>query len=72
MQDLVVSTINSVIKALLKKCKFSADDISHLTLAANTTMTHLFLGLDPKHIRSGALCAHLMRHSAGAGPGSGD
>ena len=51
MQELVVSTINSVLKALLKKCKLSADDISHLTLAANTTMTHLFLGVDPKYIR---------------------
>ncbi len=51
MQELAVSTINSVVKALLKKAGLSSDDISHLTLAANTTMTHLFLGVDPKHIR---------------------
>ncbi|HZE22328.1 MAG TPA: ASKHA domain-containing protein, partial [Desulfobaccales bacterium] len=25
--------------------------ISHLTMAGNTTMTHLFYGIDPKHIR---------------------
>jgi uncharacterized 2Fe-2S/4Fe-4S cluster protein (DUF4445 family) len=51
MQELAVSTINSVVKALLKKAGLSSDDISHLTLAANTTMTHLFLGVDPKNIR---------------------
>jgi uncharacterized 2Fe-2S/4Fe-4S cluster protein (DUF4445 family) len=51
MQEMVMSTINSVIKALLKKAHLSSEDISHLTLAANTTMTHLFLGVDPKHIR---------------------
>jgi uncharacterized 2Fe-2S/4Fe-4S cluster protein (DUF4445 family) len=51
MQEVVVSSINSVIKALLKKYKLTTEDISHLTLAANTTMTHLFLAVDPKHIR---------------------
>lgn len=51
MQQLVVGTINSVIQALLKRHKLSTEDVSHLTLAANTTMTHLFLGLDPKYIR---------------------
>ncbi|MGQ9921653.1 MAG: ASKHA domain-containing protein [Desulfobacca sp.] len=51
LQEVVVATINSVIEALLKKCQLHTDDISHLTLAANTTMTHLFLGVDPKYIR---------------------
>jgi uncharacterized 2Fe-2S/4Fe-4S cluster protein (DUF4445 family) len=51
MQKLVVSTINSVIHALIKKYHLNIEEISHLTLAANTTMTHLFLGLDPKYIR---------------------
>ncbi len=51
LQEVVVATINSVIQALLKKCQLTTGDISHLTLAANTTMTHLFLGVDPKYIR---------------------
>ena len=44
MKDLVVSTINTVIKELLKKRKVSLEGITHITLAGNTTMTHLFLG----------------------------
>ncbi|WP_449244881.1 ASKHA domain-containing protein [Desulfobacca acetoxidans] len=51
LQGLVVGNINSVVKALLKKNKLKVEDVSHLTLAANTTMTHLFLGIDPKYIR---------------------
>lgn len=51
LQELVVGTINSVIRALLKKYKLTPMDISHITLAANTTMTHLFLGISPHYIR---------------------
>lgn len=51
MQKLVVSTINQVINSLLKQHRVARQDISHLTLAANTTMTHLFLALEPKYIR---------------------
>jgi uncharacterized 2Fe-2S/4Fe-4S cluster protein (DUF4445 family) len=51
LQKAVVSTINNVLQGLLKRHRLPAEEISHLTLAGNTTMTHLFYGIDPKHIR---------------------
>jgi uncharacterized 2Fe-2S/4Fe-4S cluster protein (DUF4445 family) len=51
LQRSVAATINQVMHRLLKRHKLPASEISHLTLAANTTMTHLFYGIDPKFIR---------------------
>ncbi len=51
MKDLVISTINGIIKQLLKKHKVSSQSITHMTLAGNTTMTHLFLGIESRYIR---------------------
>jgi uncharacterized 2Fe-2S/4Fe-4S cluster protein (DUF4445 family) len=51
LQKAVVSTINNVIHRLLKRHRLTVDEISHLTVAGNTTMTHLLYGIDPKHIR---------------------
>ncbi len=51
LQKAVVTTLNRIIAGLLKKHRLAAEDISHLTLAANTTMTHLFYAIDPKYIR---------------------
>ena len=51
MKDLVISTINGIIKQLLKKYKVSSQSITHMTLAGNTTMTHLFLGIESRYIR---------------------
>jgi len=51
LQKAVVNTINKVIQGLLKRHRLTVDEISHLTVAANTTMTHLLYGIDPKHIR---------------------
>jgi uncharacterized 2Fe-2S/4Fe-4S cluster protein (DUF4445 family) len=51
MKDLVVSTINGIIKQLLKKHQVPLEAITHLTLAGNTTMTHLFLEIEPRYIR---------------------
>ncbi len=51
LQQAVVITINNLIKTLLKRHRLAVEEISHLTLAANTTMTHLFYSIDPKHIR---------------------
>jgi uncharacterized 2Fe-2S/4Fe-4S cluster protein (DUF4445 family) len=47
----VLKTINKVISKIMKKSGVEHDEISHITLAGNTTMTHLFLKLDPRHIR---------------------
>ena len=51
MKDLVVSTINGIIKQLLNKHQVPLEAITHLTLAGNTTMTHLFLEIEPRYIR---------------------
>ena len=51
MKDLVVSTINGIIKQFLKKHPVPVETITHLTVAGNTTMTHLFLEIEPRYIR---------------------
>ncbi|MGQ9687970.1 MAG: ASKHA domain-containing protein [Desulfobaccales bacterium] len=51
LQTAVVNTLNKVIQGLLKRHRLPVEEISHLTVAANTTMTHLFYGIDPKNIR---------------------
>ncbi len=47
----VVDTINEVIAKIVKKAKTDQDKISAITLAGNTTMTQLFLKVDPSYIR---------------------
>jgi uncharacterized 2Fe-2S/4Fe-4S cluster protein (DUF4445 family) len=51
LQRSVTATINQVMHRLLKMHKLPVTEISHLTVAGNTTMTHLFYGIDPKYIR---------------------
>jgi uncharacterized 2Fe-2S/4Fe-4S cluster protein (DUF4445 family) len=51
MKDLVVSTINGIIKQLLKQYKVPVETITQMTVAGNTTMTHLFLEIEPRYIR---------------------
>ncbi|MEN6438309.1 MAG: ASKHA domain-containing protein [Syntrophobacter sp.] len=51
LQRAVASTINQLMSRLLKRHRLSMDEISHVTVAANTTMTHLFYGIDPRYIR---------------------
>ena len=51
LQKSAAATINQVMHRLLKRHKLSVDEISHITVAGNTTMTHLFYGIDPKYIR---------------------
>lgn len=51
LQKAVVTTINEVIDDLLSRRRVSAEQIGHITVAGNTTMTQILLGLDPKYIR---------------------
>ena len=51
LKEAIVSTINGIIEDLLRMSGIRKDLVSHLVIAGNTTMTHLFLGLDPKYIR---------------------
>ncbi len=47
----VLKTINKVIHRIVEEAGVDKEDISTITLAGNTTMTHLFLKLDPRWIR---------------------
>jgi uncharacterized 2Fe-2S/4Fe-4S cluster protein (DUF4445 family) len=51
LQRAVAASINQIMQRVLKKHHLSPNEISHLTLAANTTMTQLFYGIDPTYIR---------------------
>lgn len=51
LQRLVVQTINSLVEELCARNSISSGEIHKMTVAGNTTMTHLFLGLNPEAIR---------------------
>ncbi len=51
LQEVIISTVNGIIEDLLRMSGIKRELVSHLVIAGNTTMTHLFLGLDPKYIR---------------------
>ncbi len=51
MQELIISTINSIIETICKRKKIDSQEISVATMAGNTTMTQLLLGVNPKYIR---------------------
>lgn len=51
LHEVVVGTMNSVLSRLVKKAKVEPDDISTVTFSGNTTMTQLFVEIDPRNIR---------------------
>ena len=51
LQNAVVKTINEIIEKIVEKTKISKEEISFMVVGANTTMTQLFLGVNPKYIR---------------------
>jgi uncharacterized 2Fe-2S/4Fe-4S cluster protein (DUF4445 family) len=51
IQKAVVGTINELIDGMLRENNVPAADVRAAACAGNTTMTHLFLGIDPEHIR---------------------
>lgn len=51
MHDLVTQSINAIIGTMLQQAKIGRDEITSVTLAGNTAMTHLFLELEPHNIR---------------------
>ncbi len=51
LQEVVVGTINSVLEKIIKKSEVDREDISTITFSGNTTMTQLFLQIDPRNIR---------------------
>ncbi len=51
LHQVVVGTINTIIKKIVKRAGVDRDDISAITLAGNTTMTQLLLKVNPRYIR---------------------
>ena len=51
MQTQVVETINELIHKLCRRAKVDPEDITMVNAAGNTTMTQLFLAVDPTYIR---------------------
>ncbi len=47
LQKAIVETINTIVDALCKKHRILKDDIYMVSVAGNTAMTYLFVGLDP-------------------------
>jgi len=51
LHEVVVGTLNSVLVKIIHDSKVDREDISTITFAGNTTMTQLFLQVDPRNIR---------------------
>ncbi len=51
LQQTVVATINDIIGEMKARGKVKAEHISHITVAGNTTMTQILLGLNPQYLR---------------------
>lgn len=51
LHEVVIGTINAIIRRLIKRSKVDPDEISTLTMSGNTTMTQLMLKVNPRYIR---------------------
>lgn len=51
LQEVVIQTINGIIRKIVKKTRIHVENISNITLAGNTTMTQLLLAINPRYIR---------------------
>lgn len=51
LQALVIGTLNELLGELCRRNGVDAQQIVRLAVAGNTTMIHLFLGIDPQYIR---------------------
>jgi uncharacterized 2Fe-2S/4Fe-4S cluster protein (DUF4445 family) len=51
LQGLVVGNINTMLTELLEKNRVQQGMIDYIVMAGNTTMEHLFYGIDPQYLR---------------------
>ncbi len=51
LQDLVMGNINTMLAEQAEKNGISPGMIDYIVVAGNTTMTHLFYGIDPQYLR---------------------
>ncbi len=50
LQDKVIQAANEIIKDLLKQTKIARDRVYEAVAVGNTTMSHLFMGVDPTYL----------------------
>lgn len=68
LKETILSTVNRLIAALLSSEKLSANEIYKMTVVANTTMSHLFLGLNVSQLAVSPYVSvynHFLEFSAG-------
>jgi uncharacterized 2Fe-2S/4Fe-4S cluster protein (DUF4445 family) len=51
LQNLIVATLNDLIESATKACGILSTNIYYVSVAGNTTMSHMLLGLEPRYIR---------------------
>jgi uncharacterized 2Fe-2S/4Fe-4S cluster protein (DUF4445 family) len=51
LHEVIIKTINKLIKKMVKRARIDLDEISTITMAGNTTMTQLMLKINPQYIR---------------------
>lgn len=51
LHQVIIATINTIIRRIVAEAKVSLDEVSTLTVAGNTTMTQLLLKINPRYIR---------------------
>ena len=51
LHEVVKKTINKIIHNIIKQAEIKRDEVSTITLAGNTTMSQLFLKVNPRYIR---------------------
>jgi uncharacterized 2Fe-2S/4Fe-4S cluster protein (DUF4445 family) len=51
LQQVVMETINDLLKRIIEEDCITREDIAMAVVAGNTTMSQLFLGINPKYIR---------------------
>ena len=50
LNELIITGLNQAVQDLCRSCRLEPRDIYTVTVAGNTAMTHLFMGLDPRWI----------------------
>ncbi len=50
LQDKIIEAANQIIKDLLRQAKVARDNVYEIVAVGNTTMSHLFLGIDPTNL----------------------
>ena len=50
LNELITTGLNQTVQDLCQSCRLEPQDIYTVTVAGNTAMTHLFMGIDPRWI----------------------